>query len=129
MSEIVLLTDPLLGKIVAAQAPLATYMSIDDDFDLALYPDGEALLIRLELDHTSRVTGSMMEIIKDFAVGNKYLEAYGRAAFVSKFEEVFDVVAKDQMSFIPFTKVVEIRQNILTLLEEYFAKLDAGAFE
>lgn len=130
MSDVKVINDSVLGKLVPAQGPVAQYLSDEDDYDLALYVDGPALMMKLELDWPSRFNaGSMIEVVKEFVVGGGYLEAYGRGALVNKFEEVYDSVANTQMEFVDIGKRIQIRNNILTVLEEYFVKLDAGEHE
>lgn len=128
--EVKTLYHPLLGNLVPAQAPLATYLSDDDDFDLALYVDNGTMLVKLELDWPSRsIPGLLMEIEKELVIAGNYLAVYGRGATVNEFERVFDVVASTQLEFVSIAKRVEMRNAISKLLEEYFEKLDAGVFD
>lgn len=116
----------ILGTLQPVQGPIATFLSPEDDFDLAFYTDGPVWLARLELDYYSNVTYALETIEKEFALDKEWLEKYGRGGFVAKFEELFDTVAKSQLTFIPHTKIVEIRNSILTLMEEAFVKIDNG---
>jgi len=116
----------LLGTLQPVQGPIATYMSPEDDFDLAFYTDGPVWLAKLELDYYSRVTYALETVEKEFALDKEWLEKFGRGGFIAKFEELFDTVAASQLTFIPMTKIVEVRNSIMTLMEEAFAKIDAG---
>lgn len=130
MSDVKIINDSVLGKLVPAQGPVAHYLSDEDDFDLALYVDGPVLMMKLELDWPSYLNpGSLIMVEKEFVVGGNFLEAFGRGALVNKFEEIYDTVAATQMSFVNMTKIIQVRNCILTLLEEYFEKVDAGVYE
>jgi hypothetical protein len=123
------ITHPLLGKLVPAQAPIATQFGEEDDWDLALYVDGPAWLVKLELDYKSYVTYRTETIEKEFALDVEHME-YGRGYFVSKFEELYDKVAQAQLApFIPHHKIVEIRRAIMGLIDEAFMRLDSGLHE
>lgn len=123
------LHHPLLGKLMPAQGPIATQFGEEDDWDLALYVDGPAWLVRLELDYKSKVTYRMETMEKEFALDVQHLENHGRAYFTAKFEELYDKVAMAQMSFIPHYKIVEIRRAIMGLVDEAFMRLDTGLHE
>lgn len=120
------ITHPLLGTLQPVQGPIATAIGPEDDWDLGFYTDGPVWLARLELDYFSKVTYAPETVEKEFALDKKWLEKYGRGGFIARFEELYDKVAKDQLSFIPHVKIVEIRRAIMDLMQEAFAKIDRG---
>jgi len=120
------ITHAILGKLMPVQGPYATYLSPDDDFDLALYIDGDYWMAKLELDYHSMVSGRLETVEKEFALDKDWLEKFGRGYFVNKFEELFDTVANEQLVFIPLMKRVEVRESIMHLMQECFDKIDAG---
>jgi hypothetical protein len=71
-------------------------------------------------------TGKLETLEKEFALDAKYLEAFGRDRFISKFEELYDKVSLEQMSFIAIDKRSEIRNAFMALLTEAYTKLDRG---
>lgn len=130
MADVKTITHPILGTLVPAQAPLATYLSDEDDFDLSLYVEGDNMVIKMELDWPSRFNpGTLIEVTKELAVVGNFLALRGRGATVNEFERVFDKVAVDQLEFVGLAKKVEIRNSISKLMEEYFERLNAGIFD
>lgn len=129
MSEVKTLFHPVLGNLIPAQAPLATFLSDQDDFDLALYVEGDNMVVKMELDWPSRFNpGTLIEIQKEFAVVGNFLALRGRGAMVNEFERIFDTVAAEQLEFVGIEKRIEIRGAISKLMEEYFGRLDQGVF-
>lgn len=122
------ITHAILGTLNPVQGPFATYFHEKrDDFDLSLYTEGAAWLIKIEIDYDSIFTHKVETVEKELALDKKYLEKYGRGGFVNKFEELFDGVAKDQLSFLPITTIIEVREGIMHLLTEAYSLIDQGA--
>jgi hypothetical protein len=116
----------MLGELMPVQGPFATYFSPNDDFDLGLYIDGPVWLVKLELDYLSRLTGALETIEKEFALDAKYLDAYGRARFTAKYEELYDTVANTQLEYISLDVRKQIRNAIMDLMAEAYLRLDRG---
>lgn len=116
----------ILGTLMPVQGPFATYMSEKDDYDLGLYIDGPVWLVKLDLDYLSYLTGNLETVEKEFALDVKYMEAFGRGSFTNRFEALFDAIVRDQLSYINFETLIDIRNNIATLMEEAYARLDRG---
>jgi hypothetical protein len=123
------ITHPLMGRLIPVQGPYATYMSDNDDFDLSLYIDGPAWMVKLDLDYHSYVSGQLETVEKEFVLDANYLEKYGRGWFVNRMEELFDGIAAKQLTYIDITTVIDIREHISTLMEEAFQRLDSEATE
>lgn len=127
MSNVKTIKHAILGNLQPVQGPFATFFAKEDDsYDLGLYIDGPVWLVKLELDYHSQFSGNLETIEKEFALDANYLEAFGRGRFVNKFEELYDKVALEQLAFIDIAKRGEIRNAILTLMEEAYARLDRG---
>lgn len=117
----------LLGNLVPTQGPFATYFHADrDDFDLSLYTEGPLWLIKIEADYWSSITGELETVEKELALDKRILEARGRGAFINRFEELYDGVAKDQLTFLPHDMIVLMRNAIMHLLQEAYARIDSG---
>lgn len=118
----------ILGNLTPVQGPFATYFHEKrDDFDLSLYTEGVAWVIKIEIDYQSRFTGNLETVEKELALDKKYLEKMGRGGFINKFEELYDTVARDQLTFIDLTTIVEVREGIMHLLNEAYGLIDQGA--
>ena len=109
-----------------AQGPFATYLSENDDYDLALYVDADSpvWLVRVEIDYFSAITDKLETAEKEFAVDAKYLEAYGRGKLINKMEELYDKTVTEQLPFIPTWYLGEIRLKIMDLMQEAFDRID-----
>lgn len=121
------LTHPVLGTLIESQGPFATYLSENDDYDLALYIDATTgiWLVKLEVDWMASFSDRMQTAERDFALDGKYLTAFGRGAFINKMEELYDGVANTQLEFLPIWYRGEIRNHIMDLMQEAFARIDA----
>lgn len=117
----------ILGNLTPAQGPFATYFHEDrDDFDLALYTEGVAWVIKIEIDYISSITRELETVEKELAVDVNYLKNYGRGYFTNKFEEVYDKIAATQLMFLDHTTIVSVRNGIMKLMDEAYARMDAG---
>ena len=117
----------ILGNLTPVQGPFATYFHEKrDDFDLALYTEGEAWVIKIEIDYDSIFTQQVETVEKELALDKKYLEKYGRGGFINKYEELYDKVAGEQLSFLPITTIIEVREGIMHLLQEAYNLIDQG---